>query len=215
MEHYWSEFLTLADFDYKREIPTSEKETISFGSGVRFLATINYDHTTEILSDRLLSRAPVVRLNISDYKIEDGTEMETEFLNIFSMEQIYSYLNNSVKDNFKGDIKNKFDSIIKILQDEENTLGHPIIIGMRKYKAVEKYCNVAGNIMDGSNNKFIALDYAIHQYILPMLNGRGDGFHKRLSDLKEQLQGLPNSLKHLNRMIQFGNDNFKNFKFFC
>ncbi len=215
MEHYWSDFLTLADFDYKREIPTSDNETIEFGSGVRFLATINYDHTTEILSDRLLSRAPVVRLNISDYKLEDGVETQTEFLNIFSMENLHFYLNKNSKDNFKGDIKNKFDSIIKILQDEENYAGQPIIIGMRKYKAVEKYCNVAGSIMDGSNNKFIALDYAILQYVLPMLNGRGDGFYKRLSDLKEQLQGLPNSLKHLNRMIQFGIDNFKNFKFFC
>lgn len=215
MEHYWSDFLTLADFDYKREIPTSEKETIKFGSGVRFLATINYDHTTEILSDRLLSRAPVVRLNISDYKSEDGTEIETELLKIFSIEQMNSYLDKSAKDNFKGDIKNKFDNIIRILQDEENTLGQPIIIGMRKYKAVEKYCNVAGDIMDLSHNKFIALDYAIHQYILPMLNGRGDGFYKRLLDLKDQLTGLPNSLKHLNRMIQIGSDNFKNFKFFC
>lgn len=215
MEHYWSEFLSISDFDYKRVIKTTEQETLSFGSGVRFLATINYDHTTEMLSDRLLSRAPIVKLNVSDYLLDDGVEIDTEVTDIFSMVQFNAYLNkNPQKDYFKGDVKNKFDSIIKTLQDEEGSLGQPIVIGMRKYKSVEKYCSVAGNIMIDPN-KFTALDYAVNQYILPLINGRGDTYAKRLLDLKEKLQGLPQSLKSVNKIIQVGNENFKNYKFFC
>lgn len=214
IEHYWSEFLSLSDFDYKRIIKTTDSENISFGSGMRFLATINYDHTTEMLSDRLISRAPVVKLNVLDYSLDEN-EQDLTPSDIFSMAQITSYLNkSSQREYFKGDIKNKFDSIIKTLQDEEDTLGQPIVIGMRKYKSVEKYCSVAGNIMEDSN-KFIALDYAVNQYILPLINGRGDSYAKRLLELKEKLQGLPQSLKCVNKIIQVGNENFKNYKFFC
>ena len=214
IEHYWSDFLTIADFDYDRSIKTTEKENILFGNGVRFIATINYDHTTEILSDRLLSRAPVVRLGIADYNYDDNSDYETNATDIFSMAQFNNYLTKSQqRDHFKGDIKNKFDGIIKTLQDDDNSLGQPIIIGVRKYKSVEKYCNVAGNIME-DNYKFIALDYAINQYILPLINGRGDNYLKRLNELKDKLQGLPLSLKSLNRIIQIGTENFKNFKFF-
>lgn len=215
MEHYWSEFLTLSDFDYKRSIRTTDKESIQFGSGVRFLATINYDHTTEVLSDRLLSRAPVVKLNAVDYQLDDAPEDDTTFVDMYTMNQFNSYLNKGAQSTyFKGDIKNKFDSIVKTLQDEDNGYGQPLIIGMRKYKSVEKYCSVAGNIMDDPN-KFMALDYAVNQYILPLINGRGDSYVKRLTELKEKLQGLPQSLKCVNKIIQVGNENYKNYKFFC
>ena len=214
IEHYWSEFLSLADLDYQRVIKTTDKESISFGDGVRFIATINYDHTTEMLSDRLLSRAPIIKLNVADYTIEETQEIASTFSEVYSMVQLNSHFNkNTQKDYFKGDIKNKFDSVVKTLQDDEGALGQPIIIGMRKYKSVERFCAVAGNIMLDPN-KFIALDYAINQHILPLINGRGDLFAKRLLDLREKLQGLPQSLKSVNKIIQTGNDNFKNYKFF-
>lgn len=213
IEHYWSDFIDLSDNDNNRTIRTTDEETIMFGSGVRFLATINYDHTTEVLSDRLLSRAPVIKLNVGDYVIDDILKEETLF-DSFSMTQFNQYLSkNSQKEYFKGDIKNKFDSIVKTLQEEETTLGQPLIIGMRKYKSVESYCTVAGNIMEDSN-KFTALDYAVNQHILPLINGRGDNYSKRLHELKDKLQGLPQSLKSVNRIIQIGNDNFKNYKYF-
>lgn len=215
MEHYWSDFLTLSDFDYSRVVKTMDSENIQFGQGLRFIATINYDHTTELLSDRLISRAPIVRLHSLEYTIEESSSGE-EFRvsDALSQVQFNNYLNRgSQRDYFKGDVKNKFDSIVKTLQEDDNGWGQPIIIGMRKYRAVERFCSVAGALME-DQNKFTALDYAVNQYILPLINGRGDSYAKRLIELKERLQGLPQSLSCVTKIIKIGGDNFKNYKFF-
>ena len=71
IEHYWSDFSSIFDHDYKKEIKLSEKEVITIGNGLRFLATINYDHTTEVLSDRFISRVPIMKLTKADYEYED------------------------------------------------------------------------------------------------------------------------------------------------
>lgn len=214
IEHYWSDFLALSDNDYKKEISIADGESIKFGNKLRFVATVNYDHTTEVLSDRLLSRAPIVKLNPSEYLNDFDLSSETHVFDAFTANQINSLLSKGTKEYFKGDVKNKFETIIKALQDEEIGLGQPIIIGHRKFNAVERYCNVAGNLMD-DQNKFSALDYAVNQYILTLINGRGDSYLKRLNGLKDKLQNMPLSLKHLTKIISVGNDNFKNYKFFC
>ncbi|WGQ09023.1 hypothetical protein QG516_21160 [Pedobacter gandavensis] len=214
IEHYWSDFLALSDNDYQKEINIADGESIKFGDKLRFVATVNYDHTTEVLSDRLLSRAPIVKLNPSEYLNDFDVSTEPDLFDAFTANQVNLFLSKGTKEYFKGDVKNKFESIIKALQDEEIGLGQPIIIGHRKYNAVERYCNVAGNLMD-DQNKFSALDYAVNQYILTLINGRGESYLKRLNGLKDKLQNMPLSLKHLTKIISVGNDNYKNYKFFC
>ena len=67
MEYYWADFMNLCD-------DLSGDETVSLGENVefkvspalRFLATINNDHTTEILSPRLIDRAWIVSLPYSN-----------------------------------------------------------------------------------------------------------------------------------------------------
>lgn len=213
IEHYWSDFLSLADNDYTKKINITDDEAVTFGEKLRFIATVNYDHTTEVLSDRLLSRAPIIKLQPSEYSYETETVTLPTF-DTFTATQINGLLSRNNKDYFKGDIKNKFDSIVKSLQEEESGLGQPIIIGHRKYLAVERYCSVAGALME-DQNKFTALDYAVNQYILPLINGRGESYLKRLQSIKDKLQNMPQSLKQLTKIIESGNDNYRNYKFFC
>ncbi|OOQ59843.1 hypothetical protein [Mucilaginibacter pedocola] len=214
MEHYWSDFLSVTDGDYKKEINVTDSLKVSFGSGVRFLATINYDHTTEILSNRLISRAPIIRLANSNGYNSLMTDTINNFDDIFSLEQLNNYINpKSNKEYFKDDIRNKFESIISVLEDD-NGNGNPTIIGHRKYLAVENYCKVAGLLLE-DDNKFLALDYAVMQNIWPLINGRGEGYYRRLQNLVEKTQGLPNTNHHLTRIIKTGEDNFKNFSYFC
>ena len=63
IEHYWSDFIKLADTNYSRKIKISDNNEIQFGDGFRFVATINHDHTTEALSNRLIDRAAIIHLD--------------------------------------------------------------------------------------------------------------------------------------------------------
>ncbi len=76
MEYYWADFMNLCE-------AWRESNSIDLGGGrifkipetLHFIATINNDHTTEILSPRLIDRANVIDLPVGEYKkIEDTTE---------------------------------------------------------------------------------------------------------------------------------------------
>ena len=212
VEHYWSDFSGIADRDRQKEINIQDNKSINFGNGLRFIATINYDHTTELLSDRLISRAPVIKLNKPELFLDDNSGDEG-FIETFEMRKLADWLRPG-KDHFKGDIKNRFDAIVSKLGDDEDVqLGQPIVISPRKYQTIERYCNIAGNVMKGGN-QFIGLDFAINQNILPLINGKGESYRRRLAAFQEKLQGLPDSSKHLEKIIQAGDMNFRNYKFF-
>jgi hypothetical protein len=57
-----SDFIKLVDLNYPRNIKISDSKEIKFGKGFRFVATINHDHTTEALSNRLIDRASIIQL---------------------------------------------------------------------------------------------------------------------------------------------------------
>ena len=138
---------------------------------------------------------------------------EQSIFETFRIADISNWLSPN-KEYFRGDIKSRFESIINIMEDEENPeFSQPISISHRKFKSVEKYCNVAGNIMKDSN-QFVALDYSVNQYILPLINGRGTKFRNRLISLQGKLQGLPMSSKQLDKIVQFGDQNLNYYKFF-
>ena len=54
IEYYWSHFNFFADDPSKQKITYSDGTEYSFGTELRFLATINYDQTTADLSPRFL-----------------------------------------------------------------------------------------------------------------------------------------------------------------
>ena len=62
LEHYWSSFYNLTDSSGKLEIQLGHKEKVEFHNNLRFIGTINYDHTTEELSPRVLDRINIIQL---------------------------------------------------------------------------------------------------------------------------------------------------------
>ena len=64
MEYYWSDFMWACDakIDSIPTIELGEKHSFRISDSLRFLATINNDHTTEMLSPRLIDRAWVLSL---------------------------------------------------------------------------------------------------------------------------------------------------------
>jgi MoxR-like ATPase len=200
IEHYWSDFIKLADFNNSRKIRISGNEEINFGQGFRFLATINHDHTTEALSNRLLDRAAIIQLEKPDELLEINEVLDhvntiydfTEIEKLFSTTSKWKSEEESIKDTLENIIK-------KI---ESNYTG--IIISPRKKIAIEKYCKVATGLLEGSS--YTALDYSVSQHILPLINGRGEDFEILMRSLKKDFndKGMTKSEKLLNKIIERG-----------
>ena len=211
MEHYWSDFIKLADLNYPRNIKISDNEEIQFGKGFRFVATINHDHTTEALSNRLIDRASIIQLEKPDKNniVDEINEFSEKVLNIFDFVELQNLFIPTPK--WKSDetlIVNTLESIKEKIEKTNNG----IIISPRKHIAILKYCKVATGLLEG--NSYTALDYAVSQHILPLINGRGDEFENILKTLKEDLRdkGMLKSEKLLNKIIERGKE-FKHFKY--
>ena len=203
IEHYWSDFIKLADFDYERKIRFADKE-IAFGGGLKFMATINYDHTTEMLSNRLIDRAAIIIVEQSE--IGENRDLR--------MNEIYDW---HKMEKFFGINKNSSASEVAIKVDVEASLAQiekisNLTISPRKKIAVENYCKIATGLLEGESK--ISLDYAVCQHILPMINLRGEQHIKSLEVLKKHFEdyGMIKSQTVLERIITKGKD-FNHFRY--
>ncbi|WP_373514409.1 hypothetical protein [Persicitalea sp.] len=218
MEHYWSDFMRFTDPDSERvlRIPNaSNLDELRLGQGLRFIATINYDHTTEPLSPRLLDRVAVVRLTApkDTIRVEKPVTLPS-VTDYYSTEQLEEMLNPSEGSyEMASNSLNLFNEIRELLENEED--GLPIIINPRKQRDVSKYCAIAQQVMEDNGNAQNAFDYAFNQQILPLIAGRGEKFGKRLNDLHDLIdQFLPSSALSLRRIIRNGDANYYNYRFF-
>lgn len=181
---------------------------INFSEGFKFIATINHDHTTESLSNRLLDRSAVIQ-------IEKATTLSESTSNLYKEEFVYNY--HEIQQLFIETSKWKSDEelikkFLNQIKERIETSNTGIIISPRKELAIRKYCKVATGLLEG--NSYTALDYAVAQHILPLINGRGDQFESNLKILKNELQdkGMVKSEKLLSRILDRGKD-FKHFKY--
>lgn len=67
MEYYWADFMNVCDdASGHASISLGDHRRLKISPALRFLATINNDHTTETLSPRLVDRASVITLPAAD-----------------------------------------------------------------------------------------------------------------------------------------------------
>lgn len=112
------------------------------------------------------------------------------------------------KSELPDDIASIISDITNVLHDDSPELGSQIIISYRKIKAISAYCNVASPLMISHN--LAALDYAICQHILPLLNGYGEQFGERLKKLANIIPSeLSKSNKKINHIISRGELNMQ------
>ncbi|CNG09394.1 ATPase involved in DNA repair [Yersinia enterocolitica] len=214
MEHYWSDFIGLCDAEYCSRaidtgIPKDDLRFINIDNSVRFIATINNDSTTERLSPRLIDRAPIINLDISNDMAHNfaGKNLEgtirTETLNklLSPREDIELSKANDL-------ILNR---IIEHLSKRDSKLGNSVHISKRKVNAITNYCSVVSPILDNE----IAMDFSIEQHILPHIEGYGQGFKNRLGELSDILgRSYPRSSAQLERIITTGNEFTSSFSYF-
>lgn len=180
MEYYWADFMNICDnindADVKNQINLGDNYVYNIPPTLRFVATINNDHTTEILSPRLIDRAFIISLPESDDIKSDYEKPNYKPISWDNLVNVFTS-----KDDKK--ISSKiFDLYAEI---KELFLKENIYISPRIDKAVLSYCKTAASLFEeeyGISTDIIGLDYAVSQKLLPKINGNGEMYRKWLND---------------------------------
>ena len=172
MEYYWADYMNVCDdLDQNSNINLGGDYCFRVPSHLRFLATINNDHTTESLSPRLIDRAWIIRLP----KVKAGTSSPlpliydgTELVSWKAMIDLFGSSSQSIEP-MPEDIGKIYDTLLAKLRESR------ITISTRSDGAIRRYCQVAQKLFEtdvnyGNPPSLVALDYAIAQKILPHIH---------------------------------------------
>lgn len=213
IEHYWAAFLRNCDFASvsNRSIPLGGAKSFRLPEHLRFLATVNFDHTTEELSPRFLDRSWIIMLEPT--RIDDEIDEDVfNFEDMISFKNMKSAFCVGEDDAIDEAIQNKWNAIQKIFKDRL------LQITPRNLKMVKNYCAVGCRCMerDTPMTKLAPLDYAVSQKILPTINGNGENYRLLIEDLLKECtaQNMPISAKHLERMKRVAENNMGFYQFF-
>lgn len=210
IEFYWSHFNYYYDNPEKQVVGYSDGTQYKFGKELKFLATINYDHTTEILSPRFLDRAWVISMNpvtfdsvLSSAQDETNATNNANIVSIDSLMKCFDWIH------FKN---KKLNPVTKerlnIIIGKMGQVGH--VLSARSIRAINHYYLVAEEYM---SSKEVALDYAVAQKILPLINGNGKEYGEFIKDLLAVCQDnqLEKSTTILQKIISCSKHDFYSF----
>lgn len=180
IEFYWSNFNYYCDDPSHQMVSYSNGETYKFGAELKFLATINYDHTTTDLSPRFLDRAWVISMNpvsidaiAGDLTDDTKVSNNEEVISLKNLNDIFGWKNH-INKKMNQITKTRLERIVDKMKEGKHT------ISARSLQAINRYYFVAEEYM---SSKEVALDYAISQKILPCINGNGKKYGEFLDGL--------------------------------
>jgi hypothetical protein len=219
IEHYWSAFMAMADGEGDRVLRLGQ-DTLPVPSSLRFLATINYDGTTEPLSPRVVDRAPVLVME-PNTALPDDIDIAADKavalpISAIDMNKLFGTLANIPT--FSDEESLIFNKVRQILSNPSLETGRPVSISQRKEIIIRQYCAQASSLMRFFGcDDFKALDLAVLQHVLPQVRGNGQKFAKRLVELKQLCdnEGLKDSANYLERMLAYGETELHSYDFFC
>ncbi len=203
LEHYWSVFYSSTDknanIDQPIEVNLGEGVILGHANTLRFIATINYDHTTEELSPRVIDRASIIRLpEVKSWEIEKSGNVEPlniTFKDITEIFNLSDFRECKTIDNEEQEDLSEIYSVFKKMSRFPS---------VRVQKAIKRYLDIAIPVMGGPK----ALDYCIAQRLLPLINVYGESYRTVLEELldkvKERVQEESTSIKLLDQIIQKG-----------
>jgi len=201
LEHYWSSFYNLTDSTGMLEIKLGHNEAIRFPNNLRFIGTINYDHTTEELSPRVLDRINVIQLT----KNEDISYSDISGSNIQNLQITFQRCIEFFElSNFTSlEIDDRIDKGFKEIKNEFRKLK--IFISPRVEIAVKRYIALASKFMSDVNKP---LDYCVAQRMLPLISLQGSENKQKLESLKETLKEnkCEISVRILDEIISIGTE---------
>ncbi len=216
MEYYWSDFMQICDNPgTKSVVNLGEDYLFHIPETLRFVATINNDHTTETLSPRLVDRAWIVSLpTLYNVPLTNRTIPEEE-IEIISWESMCrAFLPPREGGNMPPAIHRIYDSIVAKFRERR------IPVSFRVDAAIKKYWGAASRCFEPDETKtdpgIIALDYAVAQRLLPKISGSGEEFEKWLEELRALCSGQELNLcaTRIKEILDRGNQQMKYFQFF-
>ncbi len=183
LEHYWSSFYNLTDSTGMLEVKLGHNETIKFPNNLRFIGTINYDHTTEELSPRVLDRINIIQLNKSE-DINFSNISNSKIKNIqLSFKRCIEFFELTDNNQVELKIEDKTEKAYREIKSEFKNLK--IFISPRVEIAIKRYITLASKYMSDVNKP---LDYCVAQRLLPLINLQGSENKQKLVLLKEKLE---------------------------
>lgn len=206
IEHYWSPFLRACDsFQEGNELSLGGSRIWHLPRYVRFLATVNFDHTTEALSNRFLDRSWVITLSPDYFDLEfEQINFTREFAGeeAFSFEKILSVFACNTNDVPDQDNIQLLDELARICKEHAYPISPRSLIMMKKYIAS------ASRLMSlkTRDSKYAPIDYAFSQKVLPQLTGPAELIESLIDDLINKCSELKNTKNQLNRMKELGKD---------
>lgn len=217
IEHYWSAFMGMADETTSQNLPIGQ-DSLVIPRSLRFLATINYDGTTEPLSPRILNRAGVIVMEpgeIASRQPVDESLLQALPVSSENMDALFGLFDKAPE--LEIGEKSALEAVSEVLSNSAADKGRSIHISQRKINAIRQYCGRARPIMRSDGNEVTALDWAIMQHVLPQVTGHGKKFGNRLSALKKCFEDhdLEKSARYLEQMILSGQSDLDSYEFFC
>ena len=212
-EHYWSAFLRNCDINVsaKRMISIGGNHIWTLPEHLRFLATVNFDHTTEKLSPRFLDRAWVIMLD--SFSVMDNAPDTSENIgDMVSYRSLQEAFRSTPSSAIDSETERKWNAFRDIFQRR----GLPIT--PRGSRMVRDYCATACGCMtrDTPETRMAPLDYAFSQKILPMISGQGENYRELIYDLRRECAEatMPLSARHLEQMQRISDNNQGFYRFF-
>ena len=221
MEYYWADFMNICDdIDSNGTINLGDNLSLQIPNTLRFVATINNDHTTETLSPRLIDRSWIITLP-QVFSTTSAKSVPLEKIEVVSWDSlsVAFHPNHNVFKPMPPELLRVYESSLLTHLRKERFYVSP-----RVDIAIRQYCSVASNRFederydDGTvvSAASVALDYAVAQKILPKISGSGESFSEWLEDLRNicSSHNLNNSAGILRRMIDTGNKQMRYYQFF-
>ena len=205
IEHYWSPFLLACDRkDGSAELNLSLGGGASFSvpNWLRFIATVNFDHTTEELSPRFLDRSWVIMLEPQDFDFDndDFQQEDTDFsaqeaLGIDALQAAFGPRRSSI------DVapSSRLREVI------ETCKAAGMNVSPRSQLMMRNYVSAALSVMDTSTAATAddPVDFAVCQKVLPRVSGSEENA-KQLLEAICKINNLPRTRAQAERMLKAG-----------
>ena len=219
MEYYWADFMNICDeIDCTSMINLGDDFCFNIPEQLRFVATINNDHTTESMSPRLIDRAWVIKLPRVKMGMARPAAINNDSDEVIAWSALISTFGVNIQDivPLNGAAKDIYEELINKCRAAK------ISISARADAAIRRYWSTAQKLFENDSNygtdaSIVALDYAVAQRILPHINGSGEKYRDQLKEIKDFCsdKNLRISSEVISDIIKTGEDAMFYFQFFA
>ena len=201
IEHYWSPFLRACDsFDHQSmRLPLGGDRALIIPSHTRFVATVNYDHTTEDLSPRFLDRSWVILLRPDDLA-DLGGDAGLAGVQTSGEAVSYASLTNTFGRRSAISMSEASEEVFKRVLSIMGAARHPV--SPRSRQMMAHYITTATELMgaSGVSGVYDPVDFAVAQKVLPEISGPREQCESLLEDLAEACARLNVTTEIIERM---------------